>query len=196
MTTATIEPLSILSHPSFDNNTAQFNPQEPDTTSPPPRKLSTTSSARRKLSTTTLPLIPYPQHRHSIPSWLRDILSKMLIIPPHRRAELIEVAAKVPKEINARETRPLMEVCWIDYKHHVGPLAGTFGDDEEGDRRSVFSWRGSIGGMSAWSRESLVGLLGRRGSKAERGEGVREDQVGVSGSGSAAAERRRKSNWV
>lgn len=69
-------------------------------------------------------LISYPGNRLDYPSYARDIISKMLILNPYDRAELIEVAAKVPKEFVAKSTRPLMELAWQDYKTHVGPYAG------------------------------------------------------------------------
>ena len=68
------------------------------------------SSSKRKLSTAALPVIPYPSNRFAVPNWCRDIVSKMLRPNPLQRAELIEVATKVPKEIMVKTARPLM-VC-------------------------------------------------------------------------------------
>ena len=168
MTTAQTAQLSTLAHPSFEGH-ADASPQQP------------VSSSRRKLSSASqqafnAPLISYPQNRLAVPGWVRDIVSKMLAPDPLRRAELIEVAAKVPKELLRRDARPLMELAWLDYKNHVGPLAGL--NDGNGDTASAFSF----GGMSAWSRESLGALLpGRRK--------VKVTEIGDSG------ERRRKSMW-
>lgn len=87
----------------------------------------------------------------------------MLIINPHKRAELIEVAAKVPKEVRAKGTRPVMELAWLDYKTHVGPLAGLDQLDLD-DRGSVSS--SLFSGVSNMSNPfaSLLGGGGRRSS--------------------------------
>ena len=85
----------------------------------------------------------------------------MLILDPVNRAELIEVAARVPKEFVFKGTRPLMELAWLDYKSHVGPYAGMglgagewTGKDGAGadDGSSMYS------GVSAMS-QGLTGLL-------------------------------------
>ena len=180
MTTGQTEKLSNLEHPSFE-----LRPQLPssdphvDTPTPTPspappsrRKSSFAALAFRRRSSLTpsknpasssVPSIPtliaYPGSRLETPSWVRDIISKMLIANPLKRAELIEVAAKVPKEILGKATRPLMEVAWLDYKEHVGPLAGLGGDGEgEGvgwgsEVSSVYS------GVSSMSN-SFAALLG------------------------------------
>lgn len=121
--------------------------------------------SRKHSLSTSIPtphtLITYPGNRLEIPTYARDIISKMLILNPLERAELIEVAAKVPKEFVAKTTRPLMELAWLDYKSHVGPYAGLgLGAEEWGggagadDASSVYS------GVSALS-QSLTGLLGK-----------------------------------
>ena len=92
----------------------------------------------------------------------------MLQVSPLRRAELIEVAAKVPKEFHLKDARPLMELAWLDYKHHVGPLAGMNEGSGDSERNSMFSFSG----MSAFSRESLGALLpGRRRSTVAKAKG-------------------------
>ena len=148
------------------------------------------SPSRRKLSTASqqalkVPLIPYPRGRLAVPAWTRDIISKMLQVEPRRRAELIEVAAKVPKEFYGKETRPLMELAWLDYKSHVSPLAGLNEDSEDSDRHSMFSFSG----MSAFSRDSLGALLpGRRRSTIAKASGE-PAELAVGGS------IRKKSTW-
>lgn len=165
MTTGQTEKLSTLGHPSFEGQVDK-----------------SVSSSRRRLSSASqqafhAPLIVYPQNRLAVPSWTRDIISKMLITDPLRRAELIEVTSKVPKELAGNFTRPLMELAWLDYKQHVGPLAGLeLGRD---DAASSFSFSG----FSSWSKDSLGALLpGRR----------RSTIVTVKGEGEAS---RRKSLW-
>lgn len=150
------------------------------------------SSSRRRLSTASqqafkVPLIPYNMGRFSVPSWIRDIVSKMLQVVPQRRAELIEVAAKVPKEFSGKDARPLMELAWLDYKSHVGPMAGLTDGGGDGERRSIFS----LSGMSGWSGDTLTGLFsGRRRSMMGKGNSqFTEVEVGRGGP-------RRKSDWV
>lgn len=105
------------------------------------------------------PIINYPGVRFEVPNWARDIISKMLITNPLRRAELIEVAGKVPKEIATKSTRPLMELAWLDYKSHVGPLAGLESSTEvASSASSVFS------GISNFSNPFQGLLSGRRRS--------------------------------
>lgn len=165
MTTGQTEKLSTLGHPSFEGHV--------DTS---------VSSSRRKLSSASqqafhAPLIAYPQKRLAVPGWIRDIISKMLVMDPLRRAELIEVTSKVPKEIAGNFARPLMELAWLDYKEHVGPHAGlTLGRD---DAASSFSFSG----FSSWSKDSFGALLpGRR----------RSTVTGVQG---GEQSNRRKSFW-
>ena len=111
----------------------------------------------------------------------------MLQVQPTRRAELIEVAAKVPKELYAKETRPLMELAWLDYKSHVGPLAGLNEGGGDSERNSLFSFSG----MSAFSRESLGALLpGRRRSSVAKAKGGQPAEL------SAGGGSRRKSTWL
>lgn len=101
-------------------------------------------------------MITYPGTRFETPAYIRDIVSKMLIINPFRRAELIEVAAKVPKEVHLKAARPLMELAWVDYKEHVGPLAGLNQGDFD-DRASISS--SLFSGVSHMSNP-FAGLLG------------------------------------
>ena len=184
MTTGTTAPLSVLNHPAFDTTNASSNDAFAD---PAP------AASRRKLSTASqqalkVPLIAYPVPggRLSVPSWTRDIISKMLQVTPLRRPELIEVAAKVPKEYAGKETRPLMEVAWQDYKNHVGPLAGLNDGEQDSERNSLFSFSG----MSAFSRESLGALIpGRRRNTVAKGSGE-PAELGTGGS-----HRRRRSLW-
>lgn len=65
----------------------------------------------------------------------------MLVVNPLKRAELIEVASKVPREVNSKQARPLLELCWLDYKEHVGPYAGlgTDFDDSASISSSLYS---------------------------------------------------------
>ena len=195
ITVGTTKHLSILNHPSFDSPA----PASESGTRPLGRNLSTTDTApspsRRKLSTASqqalkVPLIPYPISggRLSVPAWTRDIISKMLQVSPLRRAELIEVAAKVPKEFRLKDARPLMELAWLDYKHHVGPFAGVNEGSGDSERNSMFSFSG----MSAFSRESLGALLpGRRRSTVAKAQGeVATAELGERGSS------RRKSTWL
>lgn len=149
MCTGQTDRLSTLAHPAFDDG--------PDTTASK-RKLSAASQQALKV-----PVVTYPD-RFAVPSYMRDIISKMLQIEPTRRAELIEVAAKVPKEVAVgKQTRPLIQLAWRDYKSHVGPYAGL--DREASDNSSLFSF----GGTSVFSRESLSLLLpGRRRSSIGR----------------------------
>lgn len=119
---------------------------------------------RRRRSSVKPRIVTYPEGRLGVPNWFRDIVSKMLAVEPIRRAELIEVAAKVPKEIAAKETRPLMELAWMDYKQHVGPLAGS--DTSFGVSSSASSLFSGISNMS----NPLQSLLGhRRRSSAKSG---------------------------
>lgn len=107
-------------------------------------------------------LISYPGNRLEVPSYARDIISKMLILNPYERAELIEVAAKVPKEVVAKSTRPLMELAWQDYKDHVGPYAGMgLGADEFKDNASIYAGS-TYSGISNFSY-GFGGLLGKKG---------------------------------
>jgi hypothetical protein len=98
----------------------------------------------------------------------------MLIPNPLRRAELIEVAAKVPKELATKVTRPLMELAWLDYKSHVGPSAGlTMGDLDTSS--SMFSFSR----ISAFSKDSLGPLLpGRRKSSLTQVIDAAESKTG------------------
>lgn len=137
---------------------------------------------------TSLPnLVSYPgTSRFTTVNWARDILSKLLVPDPLRRAELIEVAAKIPKfafQQGIKETRPLMELAWLDYKAHVGPEAGlAVGSSSNGAGAGAFGaaqfggWAGSapigggggegsslFGGASAYS-QGFRGWLDRRGS--------------------------------
>ena len=149
MCTGQIDRLSSLAHPAFDDG--------PDTPAPR-RKMSAASQQALKV-----PVVTYPD-RFAVPSYMRDIISKMLQVEPTRRAELLEVASKVPKEIAVgKQTRPLIQLAWHDYKSHVGPYAGL--DREISDNSSLFSF----GGTSVFSRESLSLLLpGRRRSSIGR----------------------------
>ena len=179
MTTGQTEKLSTLDHPAFEGHAEALSQHESSLR----RGSQPVSLSRRKLSSASqsafnAPLISYPQNRLAVPSWTRDIISKMLAPDPLRRAELIEVASKVPKEMLMRDARPLMELAWLDYKNHVGPLAGLGDGNGSGDAASAFSFSR----MSAWSRESLGGLLPGRGR-------VKVSEIG------GAGDRRRKSMW-
>ncbi|KAK5051863.1 hypothetical protein LTR84_002666 [Exophiala bonariae] len=139
--------LSNLAHPAFESEISTKSK----------RKMSTASQQALKV-----PVVNYPD-RFTVPAWARDIISKMLQVEPLKRAELIEVAAKVPKEFVGKETRPLMELAWLDYKSHVGPLAGL--SQGASDDSSLFSF----GGSSVFSRQSFSQLLpGRRKSSVAR----------------------------
>lgn len=139
--------LSTLAHPAFER----------EDSAKPKRKMSTASQQALKV-----PVVNYPD-RFAVPAYARDIISKMLQVEPSKRAELIEVAAKVPKEFVGKETRPLMELAWLDYKSHVGPLAGL--SQGASDDSSLFSF----GGTSVFSRRSFSQLLpGRRKSSVAR----------------------------
>lgn len=171
MTTGQTDKLSTLGHPSFEGHADHA-----------------VSSSRRKLSSASQqafhsPLIAYPHNRLNVPMWIRDVISKMLAPDPARRAELIEVAAKVPKEVHLKATRPLMELAWLDYKQHVGPLAGLATTKEDGASSFSFS------AFSSWSRDSLGSLLPGRGRDKRRATVVTETDL--SGEGSS----RRKSMW-
>lgn len=147
MCTGQTDRLSTLAHPAFEN----------EASSKSKRKMSTASQQALKV-----PVVNYPD-RFTVPAWARDIISKMLQVEPLKRAELIEVAAKVPKEFVGKETRPLMELAWLDYKSHVGPLAGL--SQGASDDSSLFSF----GGASVFSRQSFSQLLpGRRKSSVAR----------------------------
>lgn len=196
MMTGQLEKLSNLDHPAFGDRrpsminraSAAFNNDSPSSSdnpfSDPPSKPHRLSlSYRRRSSATgssshsrnnsyhTIPtphtLINYPGNRLDLPSYARDIISKMLILDPLGRAELIEVAAKVPKEFVFNGTRPLMELAWLDYKSHVGPYAGMgLGADEwkglADDSSSIYS------GISSFS-QGFTGLLS--GRKKSQGGG-------------------------
>jgi len=145
--TGQTDKLSTLAHPAFED----------EATVKSKRKLSTASQQALKV-----PVVNYPG-RFAVPAYARDIISKMLQVEPEKRAELIEVAAKVPKEFVGKETRPLMELAWLDYKSHVGPNAGL--SQGASDDSSLFSF----GGASVFSRQSFSQLLpGRRRSSTTR----------------------------
>lgn len=128
-----------------------------------------THSRKSSTSMSSIPtpqtLVTYPGNRFEVQQYARDIISHMLVLNPYDRAELIGVAARVPKEFASKTTRPLMELAWLDYKDHVGPYAGLrLGAEpwnaENGDTSSVYS------GISSLS-QSFTGLLsGRRVSKS------------------------------
>lgn len=190
MATGQTERLASLDHPSLARpSTPQIEtiPELPaeDTPASPPtpsRRRSSLSAAlhrrspsaanitpthSRKTSITQPPhLITYPGTRFETPSWARDIISKMLVVNPYKRAELIEVASKVPREVNSKQARPLIELCWLDYKEHVGPYAGLNYDfdDSASISSSMFS------GISRLSNPFGNLLGGRRRSEvnAER----------------------------
>lgn len=149
--------------------------------SPKPRRFSLTAHRRRSsAANTTYPihsrkqslssqiptretLITYPGSRFDVPTYIRDIVSKMIVLNPLERAELIEVAVKVPKEFVFKGTRPLVEAAWLDYKSHVGPYAGLGLGAEEwgggaGDGSSMYS------GISSLS-QSFTGLLSGKSTK-------------------------------
>lgn len=145
--TGQTDKLSTLAHPAFEDADMVK----------PKRKMSTASQQALKV-----PVVNYPD-RFAVPAYARDIISKMLQVEPEKRAELIEVAAKVPKEFVGKETRPLMELAWLDYKSHVGPNAGL--SQGASDDSSLFSF----GGTSVFSRQSFSQLLpGRRRSSVTR----------------------------
>ncbi|KAK5071738.1 hypothetical protein LTR64_004485 [Lithohypha guttulata] len=130
------------------------------------RRSSANNVHSRKASLTQPPtIITYPGTRFETASWVRDIISKMLIVNPLRRAELIEVASKVPREVVAKTARPLLELCWLDYKEHVGPYAGlNFDiDDSASISSSLFS------GVSRMSNPFAGLLSGRRKSSIDAG---------------------------
>lgn len=174
---------SIMNVGNEINNPTPFT-SDPINTDPPtvdlpkPRRLSLMGHRRRssaantnspthsrKTSLSQIPtpqtMIIYPGSRFDIANYVRDIVSKMLILDPVERAELIAVAVKVPKEFVFKGTRPLVELAWLDYKDHVGPYAGMglgaehFKDD---DASSVYS------GISSLS-QSFTGLLSGRSAK-------------------------------
>ena len=183
MVTGQTEKLSNLEHPAFERpdstTTANANTNTSTSTTtdiptelperPPASSLRLSlghtrrrsSQGARKLSTSIgAPpnMVTYPgSTRLEIPSYARDIISKMIVVNPFRRAELIEVAAKVPKEVLMKDTRPLMELAWLDYKSHVGPYAGLgVGVPElDSSASSVYS------GVSSMSNP-FAGLLGGR----------------------------------
>lgn len=129
----------------------------------------TAPSHSRKSSMSAIPtpqtMVSYPGNRFDVQTYARDIISNMIVMNPNERAELIGIAAKVPKEFASKATRPLMELAWLDYKNHVGPYAGMGLGAEEwnadnGDASSMYS------GISSLS-QSFTGLLsGRRTSKS------------------------------
>jgi hypothetical protein len=65
-------------------------------------------------------ILKYP-NRLKVPGYAKRIMAKMLEIHPRKRAELIDIAARVPKQQAGEKPRPLMEVAWVDYKTHVSP---------------------------------------------------------------------------
>ena len=122
------------------------------------------SMGGRKSSISTPPnVVTYPGSRFEQNLWIRDIISKMLIINPMRRAELIEVAAKVPKEYDLKGTRPLMELAWLDYKDHVGPYAGL--NEQFEPSSSASSIYSGISNVS----NPFASLLGGRRRSASKG---------------------------
>ncbi|KAJ9649957.1 hypothetical protein H2198_010715 [Neophaeococcomyces mojaviensis] len=163
MTTGQTEKLSNLEHPTNESSQLNSRPSSRRESAVEGQQSRRRSSlGGRKLSLTSPPnMVTYPGTRLEVPSYARDIISKLLITNPLKRAELIEVAAKVPKEIATKATRPLMELAWLDYKTHVGPLAG-LGDVPElsSSASSVFSGISNISNPFA----SLLG--GRRRSSA------------------------------
>ncbi|KEF61150.1 CAMK/CAMKL protein kinase [Exophiala aquamarina CBS 119918] len=157
--TGQTDKLSTLAHPAFEDEAVVK----------PKRKMSTASQQALKV-----PVVNYPD-RFAVPAYARDIISKMLQVQPEKRAELIEVAAKVPKEFVGKETRPLMELAWLDYKSHVGPNAGL--SQGASDDSSLFSF----GGTSVFSRHSFSQLLpGRRKSSVTRDWAVAASPQGES----------------
>lgn len=213
MATGQTERLSNLDHPTFVTTSAaqiQSTPTNtvletqadernvPGTPPTPSRRRSSLATAlahrrrssannvhSRKASLTQPPtIITYPGTRFETASWVRDIISKMLIVNPLRRAELIEVASKVPREVVAKTARRLLELCWLDYKgmflatqiticnrliwctiEHVGPYAGlNFDiDDSASISSSLFS------GVSRMSNPFAGLLSGRRKSSIDAG---------------------------
>lgn len=166
MTTGQTERLSNLEHPLFTKTGGAPSPAPIDVEEQPQQRRRSSlgfrrqSLSARKVSISQPPnVVTYPGSRFEVTNWVRDIVSKMLITNPLRRAELIEVAAKVPKEIATKVTRPLMEVAWNDYKMHVGPYAGmdvTFELDSSAS--SIYS------GVSNFSNPFASLLSGRRNS--------------------------------
>jgi len=163
MVTGQLEKLSNLEHPANELSQANTGPSSRRGSAVDGQQSRRRSSlGGRKLSLSSPGnMITYPGTRLEVPSYARDIISKLLIVNPLTRAELIEVAAKVPKEVATKATRPLMEVAWLDYKTHVGPLAG-MGEVAELDSSasSIFSGISNISNPFA----SLLG--GRRRSSA------------------------------
>lgn len=132
MATGQTEKLSTLEHPAHSHS-AHLPPPTPNGDQSPQRRRSSLSQAFRRhsnagrkasISATHINVVTYPGSRFELSLWIRDIISKMLTVNPLKRAELIEVAAKVPKEYKGKFARPLMEVAWNDYKLHAGPYAG------------------------------------------------------------------------
>lgn len=194
MVTGQLEKLSNLDHPAFSNrrrSTITHNNgggpgapppynETPDPIEPEsPRRFSlghfrrssaanTPTHSRKSSVASQIPtpqtLIHYPGSRFEIPNYARDIISKTLVMNPMERAELIEVAAKVPKEFVAKTTRPLMEIAWLDYKNHVGPYAGMgLGAEEwggDGDASSVYSGRSALS-------QSFTGFLSGYSARKE-----------------------------
>lgn len=121
MTTGQTAKLSNLDHPAFESLKSQQQYAQVDTTAPPPPP----THHRRKSSIAAVQakLILYPS-RFAVPNYARVVIPKMLTEQPMRRAELIEVASRIPKDyVEKHSTRPLMELAWLDYKNHVGPYA-------------------------------------------------------------------------
>lgn len=216
MSTGQTEYLSNIDHPlhtdSRRNSVSNTSSSAYPTAAPSPhRRKSSLSTALRRISHSNAASQPTPPNaadlanqssrRPSLPNlvtypgtsrfttvnWARDIISKLVVPDPLRRAELIEVAAKIPKfayQQGIKETRPLMELAWVDYKAHVGPEAGlspgtAAGGFAGGAGAAQFGgWAGSgpmgggggeaaslFGGASAYS-QGFRGWLDRRGSGA------------------------------
>lgn len=101
--------------------------------------------------------------RFDMPNYARSIIPRMLALEPQRRAELIEIASRVPKDYSAKDPRPLMEMAWLDYKTHVGPLAGLDLGDGSGTRNQ--SSASSIYSMASAVSNPFKSLLGKGYSK-------------------------------
>lgn len=159
MTTGQLDRLSNLEHPASKPPVDSRRPSEAE-----PRARRRSSLGGRKLSVSQAQnVITYPGTRFEVPSHVRDIISKLLIINPLRRAELIEVAAKVPKEFVEKKTRPLMELAWLDYKSHVGPYAGMpLTAELDSSASSMYS------GISNMSDQFMSLLGGRRRSSSRQ----------------------------
>lgn len=158
MTTGQLDRLANLEHPVFRRASDVRRQSEAE-----PRARRRSSLGGRKLSVSQAQnIITYPGTRFEVPAYVRDIVSKMLIVNPLRRAELIEVAAKVPKEIVSKQTRPLMELAWLDYKSHVGPYAGMpLTAELDSSASSMYS------GISNMSDQFMSLLGGRRRSSSK-----------------------------